>query len=223
MCCTVRNAKESHNEFHQVVPVAHVPDSATHACGLCNLAETCNGIVLPYLWSIGACTSLCNWHQCFDLTEIVVALFCISNSAAHICGLRYFTCLCSNQVRPDIQSIGACTSMHDQYRLLSLLQIPLDGRPQSLLSASWDFFKKWHTDKVFWICCKCALRYRTLCSTTSNIPSTMSHLSLLVYNYLWFAPLVFSVPVIVYCRQIGWCHAQVWLVCMGHHILKMPW
>src|SRR5229473_4259571 len=71
MCCTVSNAKESHNEFHQVVPVAHVSNSAAHACGLHNLTETCNGIVWPYLWSIGACTSLCNWHQCLDLTEIV--------------------------------------------------------------------------------------------------------------------------------------------------------
>src|SRR5258708_22604662 len=115
MCCTVRNAKESHNEFYQVVPVAHVPDSAANACGFRKLAETCNGIVLPYLWSIGACTSLCNWHQCFDLTKIVIALFCISNSTAHICSLRYSTYLCSNPVRPDIQSIGACTSMHDQY------------------------------------------------------------------------------------------------------------
>src|SRR5713226_7435389 len=45
MCCTVSNAKESHNEFHQVMPVAHVSNSAAHACGLYNLAETCNGIV----------------------------------------------------------------------------------------------------------------------------------------------------------------------------------
>ncbi len=88
MCCTVSNAKESHNKFYQVVPVTHISNSATHACSLYNLAKTCNGIVWPYLWSIGASTSLCNWHQCLDLTEIVVALFCISNSAAHICSFR---------------------------------------------------------------------------------------------------------------------------------------
>ncbi len=115
MCCTVRNAKESHNEFHQVVPVAHVPNSAAHSWGIHNLIETCNSLVQPYLRSIGACTSLCDWHQCFDLTELVVALFCISHSAAHICGLRYFSYLCNNPVRPYLQSIGACTSMHDQY------------------------------------------------------------------------------------------------------------
>jgi hypothetical protein len=95
MCGTVRtrNAKESYNELHQVkelVPVAHVPDSAAHGRGLFNLAETCNGPVRPYLWSIEACTSVCDWLQCFDLMELVVALFCISNSAAHIHGFRYF-------------------------------------------------------------------------------------------------------------------------------------
>ena len=88
---TVRNAKESYNELHQVkalVPIAHVPDSAAHARGLHNLAETCDGLLRPHLQSIGACTSVCDWHQCFDLAELVVALFCISHSAAHIRGLR---------------------------------------------------------------------------------------------------------------------------------------
>src|SRR5216684_768278 len=91
VCSTVGNEKESYNNLCQVkalVPVAHVSNSAAHACSLYNLAETCNGIVRPYLWSIGASTSLCDWHQCLDLTEIVVALFFISNGAAHICGLR---------------------------------------------------------------------------------------------------------------------------------------
>src|SRR5260370_42697133 len=50
MCCTVSNAKESHNEFHQVMPVAHVSNIAAHACGLYNLAKTCNCIVRAYLW-----------------------------------------------------------------------------------------------------------------------------------------------------------------------------
>src|SRR5258708_20684378 len=77
MCCTVSNAKDSRNEFHQVVPVTHVSNSAAHACGLHNLAETCNGILQPYLWSIAACTSLCDCHQCLYLTHIVLPLFCI--------------------------------------------------------------------------------------------------------------------------------------------------
>src|SRR5258708_39379214 len=72
MCSTVRNAKESYNELHQVkalVPIAHVPDSAAHARGPRNLADICNNPVRPYLRSIGACTSVCSWHQSFDLGE----------------------------------------------------------------------------------------------------------------------------------------------------------
>src|SRR5258708_38140944 len=115
MCGTVRNVCDWHHLMELIVALLCIPDSAAHACGLHNLTATCNCIVQPYLWSIGACTSLCDWHQCFDLTEIVVTLFCIFNSAAHIRGLRYFSYLCSNTVRPYTQSIGACTSMHDQY------------------------------------------------------------------------------------------------------------
>ncbi len=93
MCSTVRNAKESYNELHQVkalVPIAHIPDSAAHARGPQNLADTCNSPVQPYLRSIGACTSVCNWHQSFDLVELIVALFFIFNNAAHIRSLSYF-------------------------------------------------------------------------------------------------------------------------------------
>ncbi len=77
MCSAVSDAKESYNELHQVkalVPTAHVPDSAAHARGLRNLAATCNGLLQPHLQSIGACTSVCDWHQCFDRAELVVAL-----------------------------------------------------------------------------------------------------------------------------------------------------
>src|SRR5712692_11595025 len=88
MCGTVKNVCDWHHLMELIVALLCIPDSAAHSCGLRNLAETCNGIVRPYLWSIGACTSLCDWHQCFDLTEIVVTLFCISNGTAHICGLR---------------------------------------------------------------------------------------------------------------------------------------
>jgi len=93
MCSTVRNAKESYNELQQVkalVPIAHVPDSATHVRGSRNLADTCNSPVRPYLRSIEAYTSVYNWHQSFDLVKLVVALFFIFNNAAHIRGLRYF-------------------------------------------------------------------------------------------------------------------------------------
>jgi hypothetical protein len=128
MCNIVRNAKESYNELHQVkalVPVAHIPDNAAHVCSLYNLPKTCNGQVLTYLWSIRACTSICDWHQCFSLAELVVALFYIQSSAAHICSLRFFHYLCSSPMWPFLWSIGACTSMHDQYRPSSLLQTPL--------------------------------------------------------------------------------------------------
>ena len=121
-CC--RNAKESYNELHQVkalVPIAHVPDSAAHARGPRNLADTCNSPVRLYLRSIGACTSVCDWNQCFDVAELVVALICNCNSAAHIRGLSSFTYLCSFPGRPYLQIIGACRSVHDQYRPPSLL------------------------------------------------------------------------------------------------------
>jgi hypothetical protein len=104
-----------------VVPVAHIPNSAAHICSLHNLAETCNSLARPYLQSIRACTSVCNWHQCIDLAELVVALFCIPNSSAHVCGFIYFTYMCSNQVQQYLQSIGACTSMHDQLILTLIL------------------------------------------------------------------------------------------------------
>ncbi len=78
------------NLVELIVALLCIPDSAAHTRGLQNLAETCDGSVQPYLRSIGACISVHDWHQCFDLAELVVALFCISNSAAHICGLGYF-------------------------------------------------------------------------------------------------------------------------------------
>jgi hypothetical protein len=130
MCSTVRNAKESYNMLYQVkalVPNAncthsYIPDSAAHFCSLHNLAETCNGTLQPHLRSIGACTSVCNWHQCFDQVELVVALFCIFNSAAHIRGLSSFIYICSGPGRPYIQTIEACINVHDQCRPSSLLQ-----------------------------------------------------------------------------------------------------
>ncbi len=93
MCSTVRNAKESYNELHQIkalVPIAHIPNSATHARSSHNLANTCNSPVWPYLGSIEACTGVCSWHQSLDLVELVLALFFIFNNAAHIHSLSYF-------------------------------------------------------------------------------------------------------------------------------------
>jgi hypothetical protein len=106
------------NELHQVkalVPITHVPDSAAHARSLHNLTETCNGQLQPHLQSIGAYTSVCDWHQCFDLAKLVVAHFCISNNAAHICSLSPFTYLCSCPGQPYLQIIEACINLHDQY------------------------------------------------------------------------------------------------------------
>src|SRR5258708_22378608 len=93
MCSTVRNAKESYNELHQVkalVPIAHIPDSAAHARGPQNLADTCNSPVQPYLRSIGACTSVCNWHQSFDLVELIVALFSFFKNLQTFASLVFF-------------------------------------------------------------------------------------------------------------------------------------
>src|SRR5229473_955816 len=66
--------------------------------------------------------SVCDWHQCFDLVELIVALLCIPSSAAHIRGLSSFTHLCSGPGRQCLQIIEACISVHDQYRPSSLLQ-----------------------------------------------------------------------------------------------------
>ena len=93
MCGTVRNVCDWHQCFDLVeliVALLCIPDSAAHACSLRNLTDTCNSTIWPYLKSIEACTSVCSWHQCFDLVELVVALFFIFNNAAHICGLSYF-------------------------------------------------------------------------------------------------------------------------------------
>ncbi len=90
MCGAVRNKHQCFDLVELIVALLCIPDSAAHTRGLQNLAETCDGSVQPYLRSIGACISVHDWHQCFDLAELVVALFCISNSAAHICGLGYF-------------------------------------------------------------------------------------------------------------------------------------
>jgi hypothetical protein len=125
MCSTVSNVCNWHQCFDLVeliVALLCISDSAAHACSLHNLAKTCSSLLWSHLWSIGACTCVCSWHQCFDLAEHVVALFYIYNSAAHICGLSYFTYSCSAPRQPYLQSIEVCTSVHDQYRPSSLLQ-----------------------------------------------------------------------------------------------------
>jgi hypothetical protein len=120
-CQECKGELQAPNQVKALVPIAHIPDSATHAHGLRNLTDTCNSPVRPYFRSIGACTSVHNWHQSFDLVELVVALFFTFNSAAHIRGLIYFDKLCSGLRRPYLQIIGVCTSVHDQYKPSSLL------------------------------------------------------------------------------------------------------
>ncbi len=93
MCSTVRNVCDWHQCFDLVeliVALLCIPDSAAHFCGLHNLTDTCNSPVRLYVRSIEACTSVCSWHQSFDLVELVVALVFILNNAAHIRGLSYF-------------------------------------------------------------------------------------------------------------------------------------
>src|SRR5258708_33739651 len=68
MCGTVRNVCGWHQCFglvELIVALLCTPDSTAHARGLLDLAEACNGSVRPYLRNIGACTSMCDWHQCF--------------------------------------------------------------------------------------------------------------------------------------------------------------
>src|SRR5260370_14668157 len=88
--------------------------SAAHARGPRNLVDTCNSPVQPYLRSIGACTSVCNWHQSFDLVKLIVALFFIFNNAAHICVLNYFTKFCFSLGRPHLYSHVVWASQHDR-------------------------------------------------------------------------------------------------------------
>jgi hypothetical protein len=130
MCSAVRNVCDSHQRFdlmELIVALLCISDSAAHVRGPLNLAETCNFPFQPHLRSIEACTSVCDWHQCFDLAELVVTLFFIFNSAAHIRGLSSFTYLCNGPGRPHLQIIGACISVHDQYRPSSLFFIPDHG------------------------------------------------------------------------------------------------
>ena len=90
MCGTVRNVCDWHHLMELIVALLCIPDSAAHFCGLHNLTDTCNSTVWQYLQSIEACTSVCSWHQSFDLVELVVALLFIFNNAAHIHSLSYF-------------------------------------------------------------------------------------------------------------------------------------
>src|SRR5713226_9573348 len=55
--------------------------------------------------------NVCDWHQCFDLVELIVALLCIPDSAAHVRGLRNLVETCNVPLRSHMQSIRACTSV----------------------------------------------------------------------------------------------------------------
>ena len=55
--------------------------------------------------------SVCDWHQCLDLVELIVALLCIPDSAAHVHGLRNLAKTCNGLLQPHMQSIRACTSV----------------------------------------------------------------------------------------------------------------
>src|SRR5258708_1805296 len=93
-------------------------------------------------------TSALTWQSLLWLS------FAMFSSAAHIRGLSSFTHVCSGPGRQYLQIIGACISVHDQYRPSSLLQSQTDhGRLRSLPNASRTFFTKWRTDKVFRIRC----------------------------------------------------------------------
>src|SRR5229473_2033732 len=61
-------------------------------------------------------TSALTWQSLLWLS------FAIFSSAAHIRGLSSFIHLCSGPGRQYLQIIGACISVHDQYRPSSLLQ-----------------------------------------------------------------------------------------------------
>src|SRR5229473_458227 len=88
VCSTVVNAKESYNNLCQVK--ALVPVAQTCACSNTpqvwpHYAITCFCQVVKAAGMCGTVRNVCNWHH---LMELIVALLCITDSAAHACGLR---------------------------------------------------------------------------------------------------------------------------------------
>ena len=62
----------------------------------------------------------------------------------------------------------------------------------------------------------CTLGYRTLCSTTTNIPSTMHCVYPMGYIYVQLYSSNLIRASMVYHRWIGWCQAHGGPMCLGH-------
>src|SRR5258708_19319650 len=91
--------------------------SCTH---LCMLQYSANMVVMGYYMCLPSfegcghvrhCQECVRLAPCFDLVELIVALLCITDSAAHACSLRNLTDICNSIVWPYLQSIEACTSV----------------------------------------------------------------------------------------------------------------
>src|SRR5258708_24348945 len=85
---------------------------------------------MTWLWQVaraagmcGAGRIVCDWQQCFDLVELIVALLCIPDSVAHACSLRNLTDTCNSTVWPYLQSIEACTSVCSWHQSSDLVEL----------------------------------------------------------------------------------------------------
>src|SRR5260370_36097114 len=126
MCSIVENENESYNKLHQVkglVPVAHTCACSNTLQIWLYLAITCVCQVARAAGICGSVRNVCDWHQCFDLVELIVALLCIPDSAAHACGLRNLTDTCNSQSRPYLRSIEAYTSVHSCHQSFDLVEL----------------------------------------------------------------------------------------------------
>ncbi len=95
VCSTIGNAKESYNNLCQVK--ALVPVAQTCACSNTSqvwqyYAITCFCQVAKAAGMCGTVRNMCNWHY---LIELIVALLCIPDSAAHFCSLCNLAKICN--------------------------------------------------------------------------------------------------------------------------------
>src|SRR5258708_5742811 len=67
------------------------------------------------------CKKKFEWHPANSVEVQLSRWACILS--AHICGLSKFEVICSDPVRPHLQSSGVCTSVHDWHRRPPALQL----------------------------------------------------------------------------------------------------
>jgi hypothetical protein len=143
MCSTVRNAKESYNELHQVkalVPIAHVTDSAAHARGLRNLAKVCNSvfllhvhIVLEHAHVCAAGTTALTWQSMLWLSFAFLTM--LHTSAALVPSNTYGVAR-GDRIYRVLKRAQVCMTNIDPHLCCN----PRPGRLRSLPDASQTFF-----------------------------------------------------------------------------------